>query len=390
MLRLFLTGQWYALRLWLQAWISPWRERRSFIGAASIVVLWPAFVALQWLHLAGFALDELLFRGWRRVAVRQPLFVLGPPRSGTTHLHHVLALDETTTTFRLWECLFGLSVTGRKLALALTAADRRLGRPGARLLDGLAQRVNQGMSDVHPFALDAPEEDFLVLMPVMQCFILVTLFPRAEWLWDTARLDRQDNATRRRLMRYYRICVQKHLYTFGPDQRFLSKNASFSGMAESLLETFPDAHIIACDRDPLATVPSQLSSLRPALQASGFAEIPAALQRRLIDLLAFYYLHLDRVAQAHPANLVIVDNTALKQRLAETVRAAFAHLKRESDKAFHAALATADRASRDHRSAHHYGLAEFGLDKAELNQRLAAVIELRRRRQPCTVAQVDG
>ena len=166
--------------------------------------------------------------------------MLGPPRSGTTHLHHVLALDERTTTFRTWECLFGLSVTGRVLLLGLGRLDRFFGRPFGRTGAWLGRRLLGGMNDVHPFALDAPEEDFLALMPAMQCFILVVAFPRAEWLWRTARLDESGGPSRARgADGFYKACVQKHMYVFGRDRRFLSKNASFSGMAESLCGRSP-------------------------------------------------------------------------------------------------------------------------------------------------------
>lgn len=381
MMRLFLIGQARAWGLWLRAWVSPWREQRSVTGTVTVILLWPVFVALQWLHLFGFAVDEVLFRGWRRVEIRAPLFILGPPRSGTTHLHRVLSLDSNSTTFRLWECLFGLSVTGRKIALAAATLDRRLGRPAQRLMERVNRRLLSDLEEVHPLSLDAPEEDFLTLMPFMQCFILITVFPGADWLWRTAHLDRtRDTKEAQQLMRFYRDCIRKHLYTFGQQKRFLSKNASFSGMAEALLETFPDARILVCDRDPRATVPSQLSALQPGLEAVGFDRFPDKLKYRLIELLAFYYLHLDEVAGRHPMRVVVVRNEDLRNRLARTVRTALQHLRIEISPAFDDALGKADRASRGFRSSHRYALSNFGLDERTLDDRLADVHAMRARR----------
>lgn len=373
-LRLFLLAQLRGLRLWLGLFIAPWRERRAWSATLLLIVVWPIWMGLQWLHWLGFLLDELLFRGWRRVEIREPLFVLGPPRSGTTHLHHALAMDTRYTTFRLWEALFGLSVTGRKLALALVRLDRRLGRPGARLVDRLGQRVGAAMDEVHPLALDAPEEDFLTLLPTMQCFILVAVFPRAEWLWRFARLDVEGSARERRdWARWYRACIARHLYVFGPDKRFLSKNASFSGLTETLLEAFPDARILACDRDPQQVVPSQLSSLRPALQAVGFDGVPSVLRDRLVDLLEFDYLHLQRAIAAHPQRIVPVANADLKDQLAETLIDALARLGRPPDEAFVRQLHQAASRSRGFRSAHRYSAEEFGLSRDWIAQRFAAV-----------------
>lgn len=373
-MKLFFSSLARAVSLWFAAFVSPWTEGRSPSGALVVILAWPFFCLLQLLHWIGFALDEVFFRGWRKVEVHQPLFVLGPPRSGTTHLHHVLSLDERTTTFRTWECLFGLSVTGRMLLLGVGRIDRLLGRPFGRVGGWLSRRFLAGMDDVHPFAMDAPEEDFLALTPVMQCFILVVVFPRAGWLWRTARLDTDaDDAQRRRLTRFYRACVQKHVYVFGSGKRFLSKNASFSGMAESLLEAFPGARIVATTRDPKKTVPSQLSSIQPGLAAVGFERISPALRDRFVEQLLFYYLHLESVARTRPDRIAIIDNDQLRDNLESVVRASFAALDLDVSPQFEDALAEAGRRSRGFSSKHAYTLEEYGLSESMIEKRFAAV-----------------
>ena len=354
-------------------------ESRSWRGRLVVLVAWPLFCIVQLLHWLGFLLDDVFFRGWRNVRVREPLFVLGPPRSGTTHLHHVLSNDERTTTFRMWECLFGLSVTGRRILAGLARLDGAIGRPFGRLGGWLGQRLLADMDDVHPFAMDAPEEDFLALMPAVQCFILVIAFPHAGWLWRTARLDEESSKRERdRLMRFYHACVQKHLHVHGPDRRFLSKNASFSGMAEALLETFPDARIMACTRDPKQTVPSQLSSIEPGLRAAGFDGVPESLRDRFVDLLRFYYEHLERVAEVHAERVVIVDNVALRDRLERTVKEAYRALDLDVGERFATALADADDRSRGFRSGHSYSLAQYGLSEPVIEAAFASVYDRRR------------
>lgn len=372
-MRLLPTAAIRAVRLWGSALASPFREGRRPLGALLVVLGWPLFLLLQLLHGLGFLLDDLLFRGWRRVEVRRPVFVVGPPRSGTTHLHHVLSADERFTTFRTWECLFGLSVTARKLLRGLGAADRAIGRPFGRVGAWAGRHLLADMDEVHPFRMDAPEEDFLALMPVMQCFILVAVFPRAPWLWRTARLDEQPEAERRAWARYYRNCVRRHLYAAGPDARFLSKNASFTGSLETLLETFPDAVLLGCSRAPEKTVPSQMSSLAPGLRAVGFPAVPEDLRDRLMDLLAFYYLHQAEVAERHPDRVALLDNDALRDRLAESVAAAYAQVGLEITPQFEAALNAADRQSRGFSSGHRYALEDFGLDADRLAAAFAPV-----------------
>ncbi len=374
MLRLFASSLYLSVRLWLAVLASPVREGRSVGGALLVALAWPGFVVLQLLHWLGFVLDDVFFRRWRDAEVREPLFVLGPPRSGTTHLHQVLSQDPETTTFQLWECLFGVSVVGRRLALAFAQLDNKMGRPVVRLTNWLAGPINKRMADVHPLALTAPEEDFLVLLPAMQCFILVTVFPHADWLWQTARLDcLPDGDEQERLMQFYRVCVKKHVYVHGQDKRFLSKNASFSGSPQALMAAFPDARFFVCTRDPVATVPSQLSSVEPTLRLTGFDGVPVAVRERFVDLLVFYYQHLAAFKKRYPDRVVELSNADLHQGLAESVKAAYRHLDLPVGAGFESALLAADRQSRVFRSPHRYRLSDYGLSKSSIRARFASV-----------------
>lgn len=359
----------YALLTWL-AFSAPFTGKRRLGGAILVLLALPLFLIWQGLHWLGFLLDEILFRGYRKVEVQNPVFIIGPPRTGTTHLHHVLSGDERTTTFRTWECLFALSVTGRKLCLGLAALDRLLGRPVGRLAGRLSRGMLRAMDDIHPLGLSDPEEDFLCLMPLAACFLLVVPFPEAQWLWRTARLDTDAGVDERhRLMRHYRRCIQKHLYVFGPDRQFLSKNASFAGLSEALLDEFPDARILATVRDPLAAVPSQLSALRPGLAACGFAEVPPAFRDALVDLLVFYYEHLADVAARHPDRIAFISNDDLKHELEASVTQAFSRVSLDMSPQFAHVLKRAAQASRRHRSSHRYSLDEFDLSEELIRSR---------------------
>ena len=373
---LFLKSLGRFVALTWQLLLSPLRGRRAIGGTFILLLALPFFLLLQLLHWLTFAIDEILFRGYRKVEIREPIFVLGPPRSGTTHLHHVLSADDESTTFRTWECLFGLSVTSRKIMLGLGALDRIVGRPFGRLGSWIGRSWLSPMDEIHPISLDDPEEDFLCLMPLATCFLLIVPFPRAAWLWRIARFDTDlDARDKRELMAWYRACIQKHLYVFGPDKRFLSKNASFSGMADALLEEFPDARILFTTRDPLATVPSQLSSLQPALKLCGFPRFDNSLRNELVDLLAYYYEHLGAVAESHPERVAMLYNDDLRNDLANTVLKALAAVGVDTSEQFRKSLQQASAASQQHRSSHQYTLEEFGLNRQLIATRFERVYE---------------
>lgn len=346
----------------------------SWRRALVMLAFLPLFALIQGLHWLGFLLDEIFFRGYRKVPVSQPLFVLGPPRSGTTLLHRVLARDPQFTTFTTWECLFAPSVTQRRFWLALGGLDSRAGRPLGRLLGWLEGRVLGGLDTVHTTRLDAPEEDYLTLLPVMACFILVLPFPCAEFLWRMGSFDRVMAAKEKeRLLYYYKRCLQRHLYVHGPDKRLLSKNASFGPLVGSLLTVFPDARILCCMRDPMETVPSQLSSIRSGIELFDSRRGSAALPQRMLEVLVFHYQNLLQVVPTlPPRRRLFLPMENLSSSLGSEIRAAYRQLEISLSAGFRRVLDFEDLAARCYTSRHDYSLAEFGLD-AEIIQRRFAI-----------------
>ncbi len=346
------------------------------IGARRVLVMigfLPVLALAQGVHWLGFLMDELFFRGYRRVRIREPLFVLGVPRSGTTNLHAILARDPQFTTFSTWECLFAPSVTQRLFWRALGRLDARIGGPLRRLLRLAERRVFGALEDVHAMSLNTPEEDYFALMPVLGCFILVLAFPRSPHLWRMGDFDRgMPAAERERLLAFYADALRRHLYVHGPDKRLLSKNAAFASLGNSLAATFSDARFLVCLRDPMETVPSQLSSIRSGLAFFGVPPDSAAIRERLIDQLAFYYDNLRELAERRaPARTVTKTLPQLKTDLAGSVRDAYRRLGLPLTPDFGATLERATAPARAYRSGHSYALAEFGLDTTCIERRFA-------------------
>jgi hypothetical protein len=345
------------------------RVRRVLVMLAFL----PVFALGQTLHWLGFLLDDLLFRGWRRVSITEPVFVLGVPRSGTTRLHQVLAQDAQFTTFRTWECLFAPSVTQRLFFLGLARIDRMLGSPAATALRWIERRVFAGLDDVHPMGLTTPEEDYFALMPVLSCFILALPFPGFEHIWRVGRFDKDLSETeRQRLLTFYEDCLKRHLYVHGTQKRLLSKNAAFASWAQSLAKRFPDARFIVSLRDPRETVPSQLSSIGSGLEFFGVPADSEPVRQRLTAQLAFYYENLDQLRQRVPESRhAALGMPELRTGLGERITAIYARFGLALSPAFAQVLADEDGKSRRYRSAHRYSLEQFGMTSASLCERFA-------------------
>lgn len=340
----------------------------------ALALVLPPFLLLQALHWMGFWLDDVLYSGFRKVEVREPLFVVGLPRSGTTTLHRVLAQDrERFTTLRLWELLLAPSVTERKAWLALGRLDRALGRPFGRILGWAEGRLTAFMEEVHPVSLAEPEEDYLLLLPAFASFILVLAFPDHPAIWRLTRLDRESPEEADALAAFYRECVQRHLYVAGPEKQLLSKNPQFTPLVQALGRAFPDARFVACLRDPLKVVPSQLSSLEAGARFFGWRVGDPPYRDRLVEMLADYGEHLSRVLAQFPREQQACTVLSRMARdIPGTLEALYHRFGWVPSPRFRAALQEEGERGRRHASGHRYTLEEYGLTQEETARRFAA------------------
>lgn len=253
-------GRWYLLAF------LPGRHAGAALTGRRLLFLvaLPLFFAVQLVHWMCLALDELMFPGYRRTRITAPIFITGIPRSGTTYLHRALAADGEFCVFTTWEVLLAPSVLQRRCIQALAVVDRWLGSPGHRLLNTLFRRFGEGLDDIHPVSLSAPEEDYLLLLPAASCFFLLLAFPFDPWLSRLPTPKRLTKDSRQRLFAFYHGLLQRHLYGAPEPRRLLSKNAAFAGWPPYLLAQYPDARIIICARHPEAALASQIKALAPA------------------------------------------------------------------------------------------------------------------------------
>lgn len=362
----------YFKLVWRTFTDRSWRPslRAGFVLAG----LMPLFMLIQFLHWLGFLLDDLLFRDYRKITIREPVFVLGPPRSGTTLVHRVLALDEQLTTLQTWECLFAPSITQRRFWMALGRLDRWLGGHVNRGIERLEARLTSKLEAIHATRLRAPEEDYLTLLPVLASFILVLPFPCSDQLWRLGTFDRDmSERSRRRILAFYRANLQRHLYVHGPGKRMLSKNASFGGWAGSLSQAFPDARFLCCLRDPMETLPSQLSSVADAVSLFDCNRGGnARLRERFIDVHAFHFHNLLQVLTPLPSErCVFLPMDRLVTTLEESMHNAYHTLDLPLSEDFRRALHNAAASNRNYRSRHRYDLTSTGLDEHGLRRRFA-------------------
>ncbi len=360
------------VQCFLVGWLPDYQGTTRGVSLQRLAVLllfWPLFLLVQGINGIGLLLDHVLFPDFRRVQIREPLFVVGVPRSGTTFLHRLLALDERFTTTALWELLFAPSITQRYFWTALACLDQKIGRPLGRLLSWSERRLLGGLDGIHKTGLLDPEEDYLGLIPVWGCFLLVLVVP-APALWRLTFLDRDgSDREKARLMKAYRRFVQRHLYFHGQHKQLLSKNPSFTPWLQTLSHTFPDARFIGCLRNPSQSVPSQINSILIGAQIFDGRDTTAYWRQGFLAMLDYYYRHLlSALAAMQPERQAISVMEVLAVEPAETVLRFYQQFGWEADSAFRERLEMQDRQARQYQSGHRYSLENLGVDADTLNE----------------------
>jgi len=361
-----------AFRLLRMTLFPPWptgprTARRQGLLLLSI----PVFLLLQAAHWVGFLLDDLFFRGYREVEIREPLFIVGLPRSGTSFLQRVFARDtERFTTLRLWELLLAPSVTERKLWTGMGALHRALGKPLARLAGWSEKRGLGWLETIHEVSLNDPEEDFYLLLPVFACFLLVVPFPYHEGVWRLARFDELPAAEREPIMAFYKAALQRHLYVAGPGKQLLSKNPSFTPFLRSLQKAFPDGKVLCCVRDPMEVVPSLLSSIRTGATLFGYDVAEPRIRDRFVSMLEFFAKHALSTLEEAPQNQhAFVPLKEMRKDVKGFVLEIYERFGWEVDPAFRVQLTEDTHRGKVYKSHHSYSMEEFGLTEEDIRSR---------------------
>jgi hypothetical protein len=172
-----------------------------------------------------------------------PLFGVGMPRTGSTLLGSLLALDPDTRWLRPWESLSPCPppIKGEVDSRIRVAEERFL----------LFKENSPEVFAMIPFGIDEPVEDYELLY---NSFCLDDFYVYAhcpsflEWLYDSA----QDFTF---AYRYHKRAL-KLLQWRCPPKRWSLKRPTHSFMIEGLNKVYPDARFVWTHRDPAKSLPS--------------------------------------------------------------------------------------------------------------------------------------
>ena len=360
-----------ALRLSL--FREPFRVRRW----AYVLFFSGLFLLFRCGVATGRALDHIFFPGFKRQPVQQPVFLIAPPRSGTTLVQSLISLDEDRFVhLKMYQTIFP-AVCFQRLFDGLGWVDDLLGQPFVRVVGWCEKKWFGGWDDLHKMRLNQPEEDDALFLYAFESEAIFLLFPFVQELWEAGFPDALPADKRRKLMRYYRSCLQRQLFANGPTRTLLSKATQSSGTVEALMEEFPDARFITIIRHPYKSVASHVSLFVPVWQAhSPDIAKDGPVAKAYAQLAVEWYKHLFRFrTKIEPTRYHCIDYRELVRDPRAAIEQVYTHFGWPVSDALRAKLDEATRRQGEFKSKHEYTLEEFGLSKQWLQNELGEVLD---------------
>jgi hypothetical protein len=173
-----------------------------------------------------------------------PVFIIGLPRTGTTHLHGLISQDPANRAPLTWEVMY--PAVGR----APRDVARARAQTGTRL--DWADRLAPEFMRIHPIAPDLPQECIAITAQVFMSIQFHTTHDVPSYQ------DWFESASQRLAFDFHQRLLQ-HLQAKAPGSRWVLKAPGHLFALEGLLERYPDARIVHTHRDPLRVMASMAS-----------------------------------------------------------------------------------------------------------------------------------
>ena len=294
-----------------------------------------------------------------------PLVIVGPTRSGTTRLHRLLGEDPRHFTVLWWE---------NRSPVPAPGSDWRHDDPRLRDAHVEVRAVLEAapeLAAIHPWEAEGPDEDALLCEHAFLSYVpesTVHVPSYRDWMQDQDLTPAYEY-----LARMLRILQWQKRERGERGERWVLKTPQHLGFPAPLCRVFPDARILQTHRDPLSAVPSAASMYSTLWRIASDEVDLKTVGRQVRDRLE---LDLERCRifresqppdRFHDVWFEDMERDALGE-LERIYAWLGTPLLDETRRALEAWLV--DNA-REKRPPHRYSLADFGLDREELEARFA-------------------
>lgn len=291
--------------------------------------------------------------------IERPIFVVGPPRSGTTIFHDLLEMDPDNRVPLSWETAFPLPPP----EAATFKSDPRIAQVQADL-DRVDQLVPE-FKKMHPMGAERAQECVAMLSHDFAAMIFYVQFDVPTYDQWVALNDMTSAFEWHR--RFLQVLQWK-----APGKRWALKSPQHLWHIQHVHREYPDALFVQTHRDPVRVLVS-ISSLVATLRrlSSDHVSLPEIARYYAMALAQAYDNTIDyRESGALPAAQVV--DLHFRDFVADqvgTVRRAYEHFGLElSSEAAGAMQQFLDDNPADKHGKHFYSFADTGLDEAEVRK----------------------
>jgi hypothetical protein len=284
--------------------------------------------------------------------------IVGLPRTGSTMFHRMLSNAPGINSIKWFETQFYAPFAGEERG---NPVERRA--LATKVMEGY---VAAGMMSIHPFAIDAPDEEIII----MDQFFVGTMPESAmyvpsysEWLgtFDHTKAY-EDLKTVLKFFQWQDVGRQ--------GKRWVLKTPGHLPTLDTLFKVFPETTVITTHRDPISTVPSYCSMTNSLVHMNSDqvddVEFGRFTEKRWAGFLERYEAARQRIG-AH--RFVDIKYEDLVKAPLDQARPVLAKLGVEMTPEVEDGMKEwLQENARDKRAAHHYTLEQFGLSEAELEK----------------------
>jgi len=286
-----------------------------------------------------------------------PVFIVGQPRSGSTHLHALLACVRGVRAPRFWE----MSAPSPPPDAVTFDSDPRIAA-----VQAIVDQMPAEMLVRHPMSATRPEQcnllnDWSFINQAWMASFAISSY--REWFLDADYAPAYDAHFR----------TLQHLQ-WRNSGRWVLKYPKHLLSLDALLARYPDAVLLWTHRDPAAVLPSavSLTGFMRASNTPDYDPVRFAREWLVIEELALDRGLATRDRDANGARHIDVDYRSLMADPVATVDALCDRLGFEFDDASRRAVQQwLDDHPQDQHGVHRYSAAEFGLDPDRLRARFA-------------------
>ncbi len=325
-------------------------------------------------NLVGHATQKLLVTDLIRrhpeiaeIPIERPIVIAGQGRTGTTHLHNLMASDSSLRSMPYWESLEPVPpLAEQRLAATSPADDPRY----QRCTDALSQlnTVLPHFKRMHDMYPEHAHEEIALCVIAFGGIAPETMAPLPTFRdWYLA----SDQTP---YYRFMKTMLQVMTFQRG-GTRWLLKSPQHVEQLGPLMEVFPDATVVCTHRDPVAVASSMATMLAYTARLAVEPDRLRDVGRYWIDRMARMFDAMERDRHLVPAEQsmdvafddFMADDIAMVKRIYDLADQPFTDSTEAGMQAY-----MAEHPRGVHGSVTYHMADDFGIDPADLATRLAS------------------